>query len=414
MSSHGGDLSRMPVLVRAQLAFVREVAQVLLLAVQVFRGECHSGGCKAIDLRAPAVELPGITIRSRPSSEVAISCGESMGSNGRCPEIPGPSVVVRWNGDFLAATLVGDRDGIVQVRWDTEGTTSEVSEHDVHTCRRIGDATGMTSGAKVKVFWGDGKLHDGMVMYVLDAETLAVLWDIEWSMSIVDVTVVYVSTWDACCAWLDQMPALSTEIPFQLVNEESLVDEGVIPWKWSSRRGQVAAGWPLPKLCFGTLDHALDEYFLRRANITRVVWLLGAGSGTRSSSSPFRAAMEGRFRGIQYQSWSINHAASFWSCMFYFACWQHTMEAGGVILLHCKSGKDRSAFAAYMYLRLQLGYSHDEALECLSCRTTDFGTPLANIRDNWLMPSFRQLQCSEFGGLVSVDYSKTPWVSVDG
>ena len=129
---------------------------------------------------------------------------------------------------------------------------------------------------------------------------------------------MYVSTWDACCVWLDQMSVLSTEIPFHLVDAEVLVDEEVILWvercilwRWSSRRCQVAAGWPLPQLCFGPGEHALDEYFLRRAHITHVACFLGAGSVIRSSSSSFRAVMGGRFRGIRYQSWRINHTARF-------------------------------------------------------------------------------------------------------
>jgi len=208
----------------------------------------------------------------------------------------------------------------------------------------------------------------------------------------VDAKDVYVSTWDACCAWLDQMPAVTTETPSQLVDDmvprlacwspaadirprDSLPSvirwpECSIKWKWSSPKGQVAAGWLNEKFCFGTLDHALCKDFLMQANITHVVIVLGAGSRSRSCPSPHLAAMEGRFQGIQYQRWSINHEDSFWACMLYFASWQHTMQAGGVILLHCKSGKDRSAFAAYMYLRLQLDFSDAQALECLSCRTT--------------------------------------------
>ena len=95
--------------------------------------------------------------------------------------------------------------------------------------------------------------------------------------------------------------------------------------------------------------------------------------------------------------------------MFHFASWHHVLEAGGVILLHCKSGKDRSALAAYMYLRHQLGYTDDEALKCLSCRVDCRDKPIANIRGNDLIPIYNQFLDSSSDCRAQADALLPSW-----
>ena len=119
--------------------------------------------------------------------------------------------------------------------------------------------------------------------------------------------------------------------------------EGHISWGWCAFDCRVPAGWLRSNLCIGTLDHAPCKEFLDLFGISHVVSVLGELSVAQ------KAADRGRFRGIQYR------ISFFEKCMVHFASWQRVSESGGVILLHCKSGKDRSAFAAYMYLRHQLG-----------------------------------------------------------
>jgi len=45
------------------------------------------------------------------------------------------------------------------------------------------------------------------------------------------------------------------------------------------------------------------------------------------------------------------------------------------VLVHCRSGRDRSAFAVYAFLRVMLAYTDDEAREALLCRRGVDGTP---------------------------------------
>ena len=122
-----------------------------------------------------------------------------------------------------------------------------------------------------------------------------------------------------------------------------------------------------------------------------------------------KAADRGRFEGIQYQCWSINHKPSFKKCMYHFASWQRVLESGGVILLHCKSGKDRSAFAAYMYLRHQLGYTDREALKCLSSRVDRDGIAFANIRGNDLFSIYNRYVAVGFFRRVQADALLPSW-----
>ena len=80
--------------------------------------------------------------------------------------------------------------------------------------------------------------------------------------------------------------------------------EGHISWGWCAFDCRVPAGWLRSNLCIGTLDHALCKEFLDLFGISHVVSVLGELSAAQ------KAADRGRFRGIQYQRWSINHQFS--------------------------------------------------------------------------------------------------------
>ena len=95
--------------------------------------------------------------------------------------------------------------------------------------------------------------------------------------------------------------------------------------------------------------------------------------------------------------------------MVYFASWQRVLEPCGVNSLHCKSGKDRSALAAYMYLRHQLCYTDQEALKCLSCRVDRHGVAFANIRGNDLFPRYNRYVADEFFRRVQADALLPSW-----
>ena len=74
----------------------------------------------------------------------------------------------------------------------------------------------------------------------------------------------------------------------------------------------------------------------------------------------------------------------------HFASWQRVLEPGGVILLHCKSGKD-------------------EALKCLSCRDDRHGVAFVNIRGNDLFPTYNRYVADEFFRRVQADALLPSW-----
>ena len=54
-------------------------------------------------------------------------------------------------------------------------------------------------------------------------------------------------------------------------------------------------------------------------------------------------------------------------------------QPAGVVYIHCKSGKDRSAFTVYSFLQLMYGVSEDQAREAVGNRLDTSGRRLANL-----------------------------------
>lgn len=364
----------------------------------------HSHRCTAICSNSPGDEN-----LNEANSELATLGFETSGAR----------VMVLVRGDVRAARVVAENEYSMQVCFASDNTLSVVDMHNVHTCRSIGDITFLVSLDHVVVFW-NGEFHDAMVNRVIADRTVEVLWAEGGCMSFVDIKYVYVSTWDECSDlsnYIHPCSEVALDVPGQqscsATPLASSLGEARLPlfspcecritWRWCADRCRVAAGWLRSNLCFGTLDHALCKEFLDWFNISHVVSVLGEFSLGQ------KEADRGRFRGIQYQRWSINHIPSFEKCMVHFASWQRVLESGGRILLHCKSGKDRSAFAAYMYLRHQLGYTDQEALKCLSCRVDRYGIAFANIRGNDLFSIYTDYVAAGFFRRVQADALLPSW-----
>jgi len=368
------------------------------------QGFCHFHKCTAICSHASGDEN-----RIEANSDLATLGFETSGAR----------VMVLVRGDVRAARVVAENEDSMQVCFVCDNTLSVVDIQNVHTCRSIGDITLLVPLVRVLVFW-HGEFHDGMVNRVIADRTVEVLWDEGGCRSFVDVQFVYVSTWHECCD-LSNYIYLCSDVGPVVQGQQSLSASSLfpsfddsrrlrsshrefpIPWVWCNPKCCVPAGWVSSNLCFGTLDHALCKEFLKQYEITHVVSVLGESAALQ------KVADRGRFRGIQYQRWSINHEPSFRKCMYHFASWQQVLESGGVILLHCKSGKDRSAFAAYMYLRHQVGYTDHEALKFLSCRVDRHGNAFANIRANFLIPIYNEFVSSSLCCRVQADALLPSW-----
>ena len=56
------------------------------------------------------------------------------------------------------------------------------------------------------------------------------------------------------------------------------------------------------------------------------------------------------------------------------------MTSSNVMLVHCKNGKDRSAFVIYAFLRLLHSYTHEAAMAILAQHRGASGEPLFNYK----------------------------------
>ena len=69
---------------------------------------------------------------------------------------------------------------------------------------------------------------------------------------------------------------------------------------------------------------------------------------------------------------------------------------GSCVYIHCKSGKDRSAFTVYSLLRLEYGFSDEAARAALETRSGTRGQCIANVdvrqeyNQTWLEKALRR------------------------
>jgi len=136
-------------------------------------------------------------------------------------------------------------------------------------------------------------------------------------------------------------------------------------------------------LLFGTLDHALCVDWLRWRGVTMVVCVLGqtVTEGTLRGVHPdYAAAKAARTASIKYLDWSVSYPPAQQNYERAFRSIQSELaKREGCVYVHCKHGKDRSAFAVYALLRLAYEVDDDTARSALQDRRDSSGRCLVNI-----------------------------------
>ena len=83
--------------------------------------------------------------------------------------------------------------------------------------------------------------------------------------------------------------------------------------------------------------------------------------------------------GFERIHWPVNNPASRDAYEEVFNRMQAVLDANGVIYVHCKSGKDRSAFAVAAYLMIQEGVQPAFCRHALKERVDRWNSPMANL-----------------------------------
>jgi len=167
---------------------------------------------------------------------------------------------------------------------------------------------------------------------------------------------------------------------------EPSLSEPRIAWRHAqpscrSPPGLVADGQGLwaGELLFGTLDHAISEPWLRWRGITLVVCVLGRRVG-QAEHPDYTTAAANRFPCVQYMNWSVNYEQDRRRYEGVFRrIAQELDNPSGRVLVHCKHGKDRSAFAVFAFLRLVHSLTDDDARLAVAVRRDAQGRPLVNL-----------------------------------
>ena len=105
--------------------------------------------------------------------------------------------------------------------------------------------------------------------------------------------------------------------------------------------------------------------------------MLGKYQGQDVIHKDWEAAQQNRVLGIQYLDWPINLDSKRGLWREVFGMLADVLETStNTVLVHCKNGKDRSAFTVYAFLRLIKSCSHNDAISCVSRRLGTNGKPL--------------------------------------
>lgn len=131
------------------------------------------------------------------------------------------------------------------------------------------------------------------------------------------------------------------------------------------------------QLYLGSLSAAVSLQWLQWARVTHVVSVLGKFQGQDNISTEWQAAQNNRWKSIQYLDWPVNMETKRSSWREVFGLIADALEiSSNVVLVHCKNGKDRSAFTVYAFLRLLRNFSHQAAVNLVSQRLSTDGEPL--------------------------------------
>ena len=111
--------------------------------------------------------------------------------------------------------------------------------------------------------------------------------------------------------------------------------------------------------------------------MTHVVNVLGQYQGKGIIDRHWEVARSKRWSHIRYIDWPVRSESHRRSWREVFALIVDALEtSSNVVLIHCKNGRDRSAFTVYAFLRLEKKISHIDAMEIVERRLGFNGRPL--------------------------------------
>ena len=131
------------------------------------------------------------------------------------------------------------------------------------------------------------------------------------------------------------------------------------------------------RLFLGSISAALSKPWLRWAGVTHCICALGKYDKNGLVAKEYEVSQQSHFPGVLYYMWPINFSEARLQFQAVFnAMYKVLQSPGGCLLVHCRNGKDRSAFLIYAYLRFMHNYGHASALHILSVRRSVQGHPL--------------------------------------
>jgi hypothetical protein len=163
--------------------------------------------------------------------------------------------------------------------------------------------------------------------------------------------------------------------------------EPVVAYAWEAALcctppAEVALPTEFPgSLIWGGLSHALHADWLRWRRVTHVVCCLGS-RGRDGPNPDYVRAQEARSQssGIVYYDWCVNNH---WDRVRFLSLFAYLTDVlrqeDCCVFVHCRSGRDRSAFTVYSLLRVSLGMDDATSRAVVAQRRDTHSRPLANL-----------------------------------
>jgi len=136
------------------------------------------------------------------------------------------------------------------------------------------------------------------------------------------------------------------------------------------------------RLLFCGLSPVLNVAWLRFQGVKLVVNCIGQFDAFHNVSAEWTLAHNARVgvHDIRFKDWCIRSKADQQVYLNTFTAIKQVLdEQEGCVVVHCKSGKDRSAFTVYAFLRLMCNLDDDTARAALNVRVDKWGHPVANL-----------------------------------
>ena len=155
------------------------------------------------------------------------------------------------------------------------------------------------------------------------------------------------------------------------------------------------------RLYVGPLAAAISSQWLEWCGITHILCVLGRFDDNQCETKEWKAAHAHRQAGISYLDWPIGNTSERSLGRAVFSSLSKVLSRpNNAVLVHCRNGKDRSCMAVFAFLRLQMSFTHGDALQALRVRVGCNGKPLFNLNDqhqavlNWYHDSLDE-SCEE-------------------